>query len=439
MDSLLALDSAFVLEVASLLFVLPAGIMCVLPMHNQLKCSLPMALLRFFLLMVVLLPLTAYANLRFELDPNLLMVPLVLVLVAFLQLQVRCSLACTVAVVGFVSAFVCILANYANAYDAMLRPDASAATFSLEAALFQLALGVGSLVVLGWFLWSFGAELVDNLENNGIWLSALVVAFNIALYPDDYSLLQTRREFSGFLVEVSLLLLLLLLSTAMLYYTVTEILDKNRMEERNRMLELQESQFQNQRLYLEATARARHDFRQTIRTLKALSEEGEYQKLDEYLDDYIESMPSNTVVQYCHNNAVNALLNFYTRASKQAGVELNVAVSLDEDMPVGDVDLCNMLGNLLENALTAAKDAPEGRRWIDLVVDTQNDAQLVMVATNGMAGNIRTRNGEYRSTTHRGAGLGLRSIRDIAERHGGFAEFSHTDTEFHSNVMIPLV
>ena len=68
----------------------------------------------------------------------------------------------------------------------------------------------------------------------------------------------------------------------------------------------------------------------------------------------------------------------------------------------------------------------------------QNDAQLVVVATNGMAGNVRKRNGEYLSTSHRGTGLGLSSIRLIAERHGGIAEFSNTEDEFRTDVMIPL-
>ena len=443
LGSLLSMDSAFMLEVVSYLAVFPAVIMCLLPMHKQLKCSMGAALVRFILLGIVVIPLAAYANVRFGLDTNTLTIPLVLLFLIVFHLHVKASPTCSFAIVIFVCALMSILANYANAYDAMIRPGASADTFSMQAALFQLGINVATLAVLGWFLWSFGAEIVEKLENDSVWsvtilVSAVVLAFNIMLIPADYDALRNPRELTKYLVMLSLLFLLLLLTAGTFYFSVTETVDKHRMENRNRMLEVQESQYRRQSRYLEATARTRHDFRQTIRTLKALSDAGEYEKLDEYLSNYVESMPENDVVQYCRNNAVNALLNFYARAAGPEGVDLNLSVDLPEQLSVDDVDLCTMLGNILENALIAAKDAPEGKRWIDLVVTTQFGVQLLIVATNGMAGNLKVRNGTYLSTTHQGAGIGLNSIRSTATRYGGVAEFSNTADEFRTDVMIPL-
>ena len=437
------MDSLFQLEIASYLCTIPAVIMCFLPMHNQLKYGAARTFITFTLLAVIIIPGAAWLNIQYNLDQNALTAPIVLLFFIVYHLHLKNSLGASVAIVSFVCALMSILSNYANAYDAWLRPDAAANTFSMQAAMFQFVLCAGVLVILSWFLWSFGSELVDNLDNDSVWyttaLSSLVfVSLNIALYPGDYKLLTTGGNFAAFLVELSLLLLLLLISSIMFYYTVSEILDKHRIEERNRMLEVQESQYKNTQSYLEATTRARHDFRQAIRTLKELSDQGEYEKLSEYLNSYIEAMPSNTVVKYCQNNAVNALLNFYTRDAKQLNVDLNLSADLPEQLSVTDIDLCSMLGNIMENAMNAAKNAPEGKRWIDLVVTTQHEQQLLIVASNGMAGDIKMRDGEYLSTTHRGSGLGLRSIREIAERNGGVAEFSHVDGEFHTDVMIPL-
>ena len=437
------MDSALQLEIASYLCAIPAIIMCFLPVHNQLKCSGLAIVVRFTLLTALAIVGAAYLNVQFGLDQNALTLPLVLIFLLVYHAHLKTSLGCSIAIVSFVCALMSILSNYANAYDARLRPDALATTFSLEAAIFQFILCMAVLVVLCWFLWNFGSELVDSLDNSAVWyattLIALVfVSLNIALYPASYKELTTGSNYAAFLVELSLLLLLLLLSAALFYYTVLEISDKHRMEERNRMLEVQESQYQSQRSYLEATTRARHDFRQTIRTLKELSEQGEYEKLDEYLSAYIESMPSNNIMKYCGNNAVNALLNYYARVAAQSNIDLNLSVDLPEQLSVPDIDLCSMLGNIMENAMNAAKKAPAGKQWIDLVVTTQHQQQLLIVASNGMAGNLKMRNGEYLSTTHRGSGIGLRSIRDIATRHGGIAEFSHTADEFHTDVMIPL-
>lgn len=437
------MDNELTLAIVSLLPCIPTVIACFLPVHNQLKCSGLAAFVRFGLGLAICIPVAAWVKVNYGLELNALALPLVLLFFVVFHLHLKVSLACTTAIVSLVCALMSIMANYANAYDAMIRPDAAPGTFSMEAALFQLAISTALVVILGWFLWNFGAELVDQLGSSGIWttttiVSLVFVTLNVALYPTDYATIQERSDFITFLMELSLLLVLLLMSAGMFYFTVSEILDKHRMEERNRMLEIQESQYQSQRSYLEATTRMRHDFRQTIRTLKTLSEEGEYEKLDEYLSDYIDEMPQNTAAAYCQNNAVNALLNYYARTASANGVDLNLSVELEENLPISDVDLCSMVGNILENAMTAAKGAPEGMRWIDLVVTAQYDSQLLIVESNGMAGNIKMRNGEYLSTSHRGAGIGLSSIQSVAKRHGGIAEFSHTENEFHTDVMIPL-
>ncbi len=68
--------------------------------------------------------------------------------------------------------------------------------------------------------------------------------------------------------------ILCLLMQFLFYFIVTGILAHARMEERNRFLEMQESQFVSQQHYMKAMEKQRHDFSHSIRTLAELYEAG---------------------------------------------------------------------------------------------------------------------------------------------------------------------
>ncbi len=53
-------------------------------------------------------------------------------------------------------------------------------------------------------------------------------------------------------------------------------------------------------------------------------------------------------------------------------------------------------------------------------------------------GVVKLSGGRYLSTDRRGSGIGISSVVSTAESYGGVALFSHSGTEFYSNVAIPL-
>lgn len=216
------------------------------------------------------------------------------------------------------------------------------------------------------------------------------------------------------------------------------MLENTKTEERNRILEMQESQYIAQKKYMEDTLKTRHDFKHTIRTLKSLSLAKDYATIDSYLDEYINSMPENDIVQYCKNNAVNALLNFYMQSAKQREIRLHWKIDLPETVEISTMDLCSILGNILENAITSCQDLSKEDRFIQLSVITRHDFYLYIVAVNRFSGKRIQKNNRYLSTHKNGNGIGLTSIAVTAEKYGGSAEFSHAGTEFYSNVMMPI-
>ena len=69
---------------------------------------------------------------------------------------------------------------------------------------------------------------------------------------------------------------------------------------------------------------------------------------------------------------------------------------------------------------------------------TEDAAQLYIVAVNTFNGVVKLSDGRYLSTDRRGSGIGISSVVSTAESYGGVALFSHSGTEFYSNVAIPI-
>ena len=136
--------------------------------------------------------------------------------------------------------------------------------------------------------------------------------------------------------------------------------------------------------------------------------------------------------------ALNALLNYYAEAAHQHEIRLRVIAVLPATLPISDVDLCNIVGNILDNAITACLDIPRTERYIRLSISCPNDVRFGIVASNSFNGKVKMDGDRYLSSHSNGSGIGLASIRTAAERHGGTVSFRHEGKEFITGVVIPM-
>ncbi|MCR5521722.1 MAG: ATP-binding protein, partial [Lachnospiraceae bacterium] len=122
---------------------------------------------------------------------------------------------------------------------------------------------------------------------------------------------------------------------------------------------------------------------------------------------------------------------------KKAKIRFTLEVDMPAELPLSDVEMCAVIGNILENAVFACKDIPVEERFADLVIRVENDSQLYIVAANSFNGEIEMDEGRLLST-HGGSGIGLSSIATVVTRHDGSVRFSSEENEFFSDVVIPL-
>jgi len=448
--------------------VFPAALLCFAPMKNQLRSKRKHVPLFLAILLLLLITAISVSEALFSFHYNTMLPVLALVTFVAYQKTLRVPVYKSLFVFVLVFSFMSFLGNIANGFDARIHPTSTIDDFSLEASVFEAVLGTVASALFFYPLWKYGSRLIDRFDMKRVYYVAIPVwgiflSFNLLITPRKYETLHVNKMQLAFWGSLTLFFLLFLLLCVLFYLIVSDMLDASETRERNQILEMQESAYHAQQRYMNETAKARHDFKHTIGTLDMLVKEGNLSAVRKFLDDYIAAQPQNETAFYCENTAVNALLNYYVQMAKTADTPIDLEISLPksyskvpagedrtagenvtekdtapaEEHIVSDVDLCSIIGNILENAILACENVPKEDRFIDLAIRSGSDARLYIVATNSFDGKVRIDGENYLSTKKHGSGLGLKSIRETAARYKGSARFTHNGTEFYTDVVLP--
>lgn len=121
------------------------------------------------------------------------------------------------------------------------------------------------------------------------------------------------------------------------------------------------------------------------------------------------------------NSTVDAVINAKYATAKEYGIAFRLQICVPEEMPVTPRDLGIVIGNALDNAVTAVRECTAAKKVIHISMGVKKNA-LVMVMKNPYEhAIIKNREGDFLSTKpeKRRHGYGIRSIRRIAKAYDG--------------------
>ena len=425
------------------LVLLPSAASCYYTMRNQMRYTLPKAAA---LCVAILLPyslLCAGLSTILRINVNNLLLPSLVLFFFLYRRTVTASLPKCLAIYVGVCAVQSFPAQFAYSFDAFLHPASGAADFSVEAAFFQLGISCLIAAAFAWPACRRFFRIVDCLDIPKIWyttvaLSSLFLAFNILAVPISYSTLYTGRIYYIFPLLEGGLLALLTAIYLLFYHGTAVILEHAELKERSRLLEMQSRQYRTLQEHMHQTDRLRHDFRHSVHLLSSLAEKGDLGGIQAHLAGYKTILMEGTPINYCANAALNALFGYYLEKAVSAGVDTDWHIELPEPLPATELDMTSLFGNLMENAIDGCLTLPEDRRYFCLTTEIRHGNRLYIVSTNSFDGKVRKGKDGYRSTKHSGNGIGLAAIAVAAEKYGGSAQASNSDTEFFVDVVLKI-
>ena len=199
---------------------------------------------------------------------------------------------------------------------------------------------------------------------------------------------------------------------------------------------------------LEERRRMTHDFRQQIYTISGFVEQLKNSSSKEtsltQLEKYLNSLTAHTTTHsnmitgaFSQNTAVDVLLQYYYFCAKEHNIHMDIRFCLPQSPILSDVELCTVLGNLLENAVDACNRMPDlaesdSQKRISLS-SRETEGQWFVFVENTYDGIVQKKNNRFLSRKDANSkrfGIGLESVEDIAKKHNGILDIYPKETVF---------
>lgn len=233
-----------------------------------------------------------------------------------------------------------------------------------------------------------------------------------------------------------ILSLLLLFIDLSIYFAVSYIFGRTRSEQRRAAEKLQrdaeKEMFRMSEVRLEEMRRLRHELKNQYAYMNVLLENKEYDKLSAYFSELSDKVTSTVRYVDCGNSTINAIIVAEQGRVSGAEASLECRIVVPPELGIGDVDMCSLLMNLINNAVEYLERNPglEDRK-ICLEISLAGKTLLVKV-TNSLAEADRERalGLETSKPDKRWHGYGTRVVRSIAEKYGGSVVFEEHNGRF---------
>ncbi len=163
----------------------------------------------------------------------------------------------------------------------------------------------------------------------------------------------------------------------------------------------------------ETYRRLRHDMRHHLEVVAEYAKAGDTSAILAYIGEYSIEVSETAVRRYSLNRTINSILSVYDRKAGEGGIVFTVKCNTPAELPVRDIDLIALLGNLLENALHGCQKSQKEQQCIQIRIRVQN-SKFIIVCGNTCSDDLKLSGG-----LPAGRSIGISSILAICQKYGG--------------------
>ena len=216
---------------------------------------------------------------------------------------------------------------------------------------------------------------------------------------------------------------------------LSALLDKRIADYQRELLETHYAEVENMYQQMRGW---RHDYRNHIQTMKSYASMEDLDSIKRYLDELDTDLSTVDTVIKTGNRMTDAILNSKLTLAEENGLEIKCDAKLPELIPINQVDLCILLGNLIDNAIEACEKIEEKQRKFLRIYLCVMKSQLYISISNATNEVVRKLDKEYITNKRGNHGYGLRRINLIVEKYKGFINRQNEPGVFVTEVMLPF-
>lgn len=242
------------------------------------------------------------------------------------------------------------------------------------------------------------------------------------------------------LVFVNILFLAISFSVFILIEYIAHLTQKNI----DYALEIQQAKmeqdyFKKLERAIDMVKEAKHDIKNQMIVLHGLLKAGQYDELNKYFEALSMKYDQDLSIVLTPNPTINALLSSKLFIAKEENIHFIYQIQSVEQLPEQYMDICSILGNLIDNAIEACIRIPDkAQRFINLLIENKNEMLFIRVK-NSFDGILFKEKQRYLTRkSGYGHGIGIRHIEKLVSKFGGHISIDTKNHIFMVSVLLPL-
>ncbi|MEG1932795.1 MAG: GHKL domain-containing protein, partial [Pygmaiobacter sp.] len=229
-----------------------------------------------------------------------------------------------------------------------------------------------------------------------------------------------------------------IVATYLLFFVIKEVAHNTELEIKTQYLEQQQQiQMQyysdiNDRIM--QTKQLRHDISNHLQTMRALLNQGDYQKASDYFQTVEAELSNNSTVFYCDHPALNALLCVKSEHAQSQKIETEISVTVSQSVEIREIDLISLFSNLFDNAIEACEHAAPEHTFVRISDHAGEGCYTLKITNSKLNTPVPQKNRKFISSKPDSNlhGLGLEIVQGIAQKYDGTALFHDNGAEFEA-------
>lgn len=161
--------------------------------------------------------------------------------------------------------------------------------------------------------------------------------------------------------------------------------------------------------------------------------EKDYERAQNYTRDFLMELDGVREFKY-GDNPLSTLLLMKEEIAIENGIDIGIDMDVLETTRISDLDLAMILGNLMDNAIEAAKEVKENPK-IRVLIKTKG--VLYISVRNTVKDSAMEKPGRHNYTTKEDAllhGFGISCIQELVDKNGGRFDLNVSEGWFRAEI-----
>ena len=182
----------------------------------------------------------------------------------------------------------------------------------------------------------------------------------------------------------------------------------------------------------------RHDYHNHLQSLKGYLSLNKVEQMKNYLNELETDLNSIDTLYHSGNFQLDSILNAKLAIAEKGQIRIHCDASIPPQLHVSDLDLCVILGNLLDNAIESCRKIKDpDERFIRVYIGILKK-QLYISITNATSETVKQRTDHYFTTKRGDHGHGLKRVDQVVKKYDGYLNRQNEPGVFATEIVLPL-